>query len=345
MRFQLPALCLFLGLSLTAHAADEKRVLIVVGPSSHPPGSHEVAAGGRLLAHGLEHMSNVPGVEADVIYEWPSASLREKASSVVFIGDTFPPNRFEDPKRNLADLDAMMRRGCGIVCVHYATGLLGQDVGADGDHPLLGWMGGYFANRSCPHHESIARIYPAAAITPAAPKHPISRGWKEFTLHDEPYINNYFGQDGNRRAANVTALATSMLPPESPKRETVAWCVERKDSGRGFGIVMPHFYKNWGNDDLRRFILNGIVWSAKLDVPAGGVQTTLPGLATFQPESVEYQPRKRTAPAKTDRPPNIVFLFADDLGFGDLGCYGHPYARTPHLDRLCARARGLSSSM
>ena len=32
--------------------------------------------------------------------------------------------------------------------------------------------------------------------------------------------------------------------------------------------------------------------------------------------------------------PNIVFLFADDLGYGDLGCQGHPYARTPNLDRL-----------
>jgi N-acetylgalactosamine-6-sulfatase len=32
--------------------------------------------------------------------------------------------------------------------------------------------------------------------------------------------------------------------------------------------------------------------------------------------------------------PNIVFLLADDLGWGDLGCQGHPYARTPHLDRL-----------
>ncbi len=35
----------------------------------------------------------------------------------------------------------------------------------------------------------------------------------------------------------------------------------------------------------------------------------------------------------TDRP-NIVFLFADDLGYGDLGRYGHPYAKTPALDRL-----------
>ncbi|MEM7698669.1 MAG: sulfatase-like hydrolase/transferase [Verrucomicrobiota bacterium] len=32
--------------------------------------------------------------------------------------------------------------------------------------------------------------------------------------------------------------------------------------------------------------------------------------------------------------PNMVFMFADDLGFADLGCYGHPYARTPHLDGL-----------
>ena len=33
-------------------------------------------------------------------------------------------------------------------------------------------------------------------------------------------------------------------------------------------------------------------------------------------------------------PPNIIFLFADDVGFGDLACYGHPYAITPNLDRL-----------
>ena len=32
--------------------------------------------------------------------------------------------------------------------------------------------------------------------------------------------------------------------------------------------------------------------------------------------------------------PNIVFLFADDLGYGDIACYGAPDARTPHLDRL-----------
>jgi len=32
--------------------------------------------------------------------------------------------------------------------------------------------------------------------------------------------------------------------------------------------------------------------------------------------------------------PNVIFILADDLGAGDLHCTGHPYAKTPHLDKL-----------
>lgn len=43
-----------------------------------------------------------------------------------------------------------------------------------------------------------------------------------------------------------------------------------------------------------------------------------------------------------DTPPNIVFMFADDLGYGDLACYGHPYAKTPALDRLASQGTRLT---
>ena len=43
----------------------------------------------------------------------------------------------------------------------------------------------------------------------------------------------------------------------------------------------------------------------------------------------------RSASAQTaQKPPNIVFILADDIGYGDLGCYGAKAVKTPNLDRL-----------
>jgi arylsulfatase A len=43
-----------------------------------------------------------------------------------------------------------------------------------------------------------------------------------------------------------------------------------------------------------------------------------------------------SAGAAAPPPPNIVFILADDLGYGDLGCYGQKKFRTPRIDRLAA---------
>lgn len=273
-----------LALGALSACAEENaaRALVVVGPSAHPPGTHEVAAGGRLLKHCLDAI----GLKTDVASEWPKDGAKAFADvqTVVFIGDLFPPEMMPNRDAIMADLAAMTKRGCGIVCVHYATGLEAKHVAADGDHPLLHWTGGYFATR-CNHHKSVARVFKEAAIEPTKGEHPVLRGWKPFTLHDEPYINNYFGKDGP--AKGVTVLATSMLPPEKPAKETVAWAAERADGGRGAGIVMPHFYRSWGIDDFRILILNAILWSAKRDVPKDGARVKLPDLAEFKPAAVE----------------------------------------------------------
>ncbi|MDE0622065.1 MAG: sulfatase-like hydrolase/transferase, partial [Bryobacterales bacterium] len=46
----------------------------------------------------------------------------------------------------------------------------------------------------------------------------------------------------------------------------------------------------------------------------------------------------------TARPPNIVFIMADDLGYGELGCYGQSKIRTPHIDRIAAEGMRFSNA-
>ena len=276
-----------------------KQVLIVVGPSRHPPGTHEVAAGGRLIEYMLEHAEGVPPIAAEVVYQWPAEESLDRASTIVFIGDLFPGETLANPAKVKADLARLMGLGRGMVCVHYATGLQAKHVTDDGDHPLLGWIGGYFATGGCKHCRSVARICPAT-LTPEPIDHPVLLGWKAFHFDDEPYWNNYFGREGPAR--NVTPLVSTMLPPEAPKKETVVWAVERADGGRGVGIVVPHYFRNWKIADLRTLVLNGICWTAKLPIPPRGVRSSLPDLATFRPASVEPQPPKKNGPAAAKQP-------------------------------------------
>lgn len=132
-----------LGCSLmfagSASAAKEspatvRTMLIVVGPSSHPPGTHEEGAGARLLQYCLSHAKNVAGLSAVVVNQWPhDEAILDEVATVVFIGDQFPGARLENSERVMQDLTRMMARGCGMVCIHYATGLTEGDVAEDGN--------------------------------------------------------------------------------------------------------------------------------------------------------------------------------------------------------------------
>jgi len=47
--------------------------------------------------------------------------------------------------------------------------------------------------------------------------------------------------------------------------------------------------------------------------------------------------------ATESKPPNIIIILADDMGYGDLGCQGHPLIKTPNIDRLAAEGQRWTS--
>ena len=83
------------GLDWTARE-DAADVLIVVGPSTHPPGTHEVAAGGRVMEHCLRQ---VAGIKVDLVQGWPRDRKLITGSS--FEGSFLSPL---PPRRHLAQL-------------------------------------------------------------------------------------------------------------------------------------------------------------------------------------------------------------------------------------------------
>jgi hypothetical protein len=272
----LVALTLALAL-LPAAAPESRKLVLIAGKQSHGPGDHEFRAGSLLLKKCLD---KVPGLEVVVVPGgWPT-DLRvfDGVTAVVIYADGGPGHPFIQGD-HLQVIGDLAKKGVGIGAMHY-----GVEIPKDKGGPeLTDWIGGYYESAfSCnpmwsPDYQKF-------------PEHPIARGVAPFSTQDEWYMNIRF-RPGMKDVTSLLVAKPSdqvrkgpYVYPKGPydhvvaasgRDETMMWCVERPDGGRGFGFTGGHRHKNWGNDHQRKIVLNALVWLSKLDVPEGGVESSV----------------------------------------------------------------------
>ena len=286
---------------VSALAAADRKVLLVAGPPSHPPGMHEHNAGVILLQKCL---AGVPGLKTDIVLGgWPADPAKlEGLDAVIFYCDGQQKHvALQDDRK--AVLGRVLAKGAGLGLLHYAV----EPTLENGHQEFLGWVGGAFEI-----HWSVNPHWDAEFKS--LPVHPITRGVKPFTIRDEWYFNMRFvpekkgvtpilvavpdasttsRPDGHHSGNSHVRAAVARGDPQ-----TVAWAFERPDGGRGFGFTGAHYHQNWGHEYFRRLVLNAILWLAKVEVPADGVQSTITAadlLVNLDPKPVKKATPKADA--------------------------------------------------
>jgi hypothetical protein len=265
-------LVLTLASTLSLAAAD-KKIVLIAGKPSHPPGMHEFRAGMLLLQQSL---ASVPGVKVSVHANgWPESDRAfDGADAVVIYCDGGARHPILEGNRKEL-LGGLAKKGVGLGFMHY-----GVEIPADNGGPeFLRWIGGYYeTNYSCnpfwsPEYQDF-------------PDHPVARGVKPFSNRDEWYFNMRWPESRQGVTPILTARPSDQVRggpyvhPKGPyphilkaagRVETMMWVLNRPDGGRGFGFTGGHTHAHWGDDNQRKVVLNAILWVAKAEVPKNGV--------------------------------------------------------------------------
>lgn len=268
--------------ALPGQAAEQsKSIIFLAGPKDHGvPGRHEYEKDLRVLAEGLEGAVNLQGVRTKVyVGKAPrDLSVYENAAAIVILSSSdraadethplFPPapstdhhGYDEETTEFLKQLDALIKKNrVGVVVYHYANWV--ENWTARGY--FFNWTGGLWVQMVSRNPNDQWHMQPKNR------SHPVLRGVKPWTYKDEVFSRFFLPEDARRTELLIGSPATSEIGPQ-----VAAWAYQRDDGGRGLVMGGVDYHENMQIEDYRRFLLNGIVWAAGIDVPENGVESSL----------------------------------------------------------------------
>jgi Trehalose utilisation len=258
---------------------EVKKIVFIADVGTHGgKGNHEFKAGAVYMARVLN--STYPNAHA-VVYpntRWPKDLAHADAVIVLL-------NHGGKAATDPAIKTAVEKNDAGFMAIHYGVEVT---KGVQGD-AFLKYMGGYFEQSWSVNPHWNAKI-------DSIGDHETTRGVKPFTINDEWYYHMRF-VEGMKGVTPVLSAVPDlktlsrwdgkkphpyngndavMEAVKAGKPQHLAWAYVRPDGGRGFGFTGYHNYNNLTNDSFRTLLLNAAAWTAKLEVPSGGIATKTP---------------------------------------------------------------------
>ena len=128
----------------------------------------------------------------------------------------------------------------------------------------MAWIGGaYTPLSSRGHWDSTHDRFPVHAVTRGVTAWSINDGW----------LNHFQFSEG---MTGITPLVWSgkvhLGSPDGGNGDIVAWTFDRADGGRSFSFSGLDAHSAWENAGMRRLVINGVLWSAGIEVPAEGAK-------------------------------------------------------------------------
>jgi Trehalose utilisation len=253
-------------LEVDTHDPALTKIVLVAGSMSpgKPPGGHEYFAGCALL---MDLLKQTPGVFPVMCRDgWPkNEAIFHGAKAVVFYSDGGGKQAFLASPARIARVQKLVDDGVGIVQIHQAV-----DYPAAHAAQATGWLGGVWlasyskSNRG--HWESRHESFPT---------HPVTRGVTPWSIKDGwlGHIRFVAGMKG------VTPLVWSSAKykgsPEGGEHDIVGWTYDRPGGGRSFAFTGLDSHSAWALPGMRQFVVNGVLWSAGLDIPEHGAPCQL----------------------------------------------------------------------
>ena len=275
--------------------AEPQKILFLAGPRDHgAPGRHEYERDLRTLAQSFENASNLEGVKTELIVgRLPRdlAALQDVAAIVIDsssdraeneIHPLFPPNPTtngrgydEQTTAYLKALDERIRQNkIGVVILHYATW---AENWRARDY-YLNWTGGLWVQMASKNPQD------DWSVTLENKRHPILRGVKPWKYRDEIFCRFLLPND--KRRTNLL-LASPRADKGDIGPQIASWAYQRDDGGRGFVFGGLDFRDNLALDNYRRFLLNGIAWAARFEIPKGGITSPTPDVSDVTPRKAK----------------------------------------------------------